>query len=205
MSLMCCLPEQYLTHLVTIFPPIKVSCSNQQIQMLITKFNSMAVIENNVKHNYHYDCSSILRQLRCFFILHCINTILYLFTTIVDIFTMVDLLISQLNSISNGMITNNSTINNNVLILPSNNVLFLLFQILSIVFVFGYCNDCKSNGNTIVGININNELYIFKLKTYFNNMKSISIRLIFCLINILVMLWILSYISVNNMAMLIVI
>ena len=94
---------------------------------------------------------------------------------------MVDLLINQLHSISTGLNMNNSVINNT---LPSNNVLFLLFQILSIIFVFGYFNDCKSNGNIIAGININNELYIFKLKRYLNNMKSISILLIFGLINI---------------------
>ena len=97
---------------------------------------------------------------------------------------MVDLLINQLDSISNGMIINNLVINNNILSSLHNYVLSLLFQILSIIFVFSYCNDCKNNGNTIVGINIHTTLDIFQLQRYFNDVKLIHIRLIFCWISI---------------------
>ena len=118
--------------------------------------NSYGIV-NSIHYNYHYNHSSILRQWYSCLILHCINTILYLFSNTLHKFTMVDLLINQLYQISNGMIMNTSVINN--YILSSNSVLFLLFRMLSIIFVFIFscCND---------------------------NMKSISIRLIFCLISI---------------------
>ena len=86
---------------------------------------------------------------------------------------MVDLLIIQLRLILNDMI------NSNIL---SSNILFQMSTVL-IIFVFGDCNGCKNNGNTIVGINIYTKSYIFILKTYLNSIKSISVGLIFCLIS----------------------
>ena len=179
---MGCISEQYLTHLVVIFPPTNVFFSKQQIQILITQLNSIVVmnsdgIANNICYNYHHNYSSVLIQWYCCLILHCINTILYLFINTFYKFTMVDLLIVQLRWISNGMIMNNWVIHNNIL--SRNNV---LFQILSIIFVFGDCGGCKNKGKLIVGINIYVELYIFILKRYFNNRKSISIGLVFRLI-----------------------
>ena len=94
---------------------------------------------------------------------------------------MVHLLIIQLRSILNGMIMNNLVINNNIL---SNNIVLFQMSTVLIIFVFGDCNGCKNNGNTIVGINIHAKSYIFMLKRYLNNTKSISVALIFCLISI---------------------
>ena len=155
-----------------IFPSTKVFFS-KQTRIMITILSSMVVMNsyviiNNMHDNYDYNYSSIIRQWHSFFMLHCINTILYLFITAVYILTIVDLLIKQLHSIANGMIVNNSGTNNNIF--SSNNVLFLLFGIFSIIFGFSYCNDCK-----IAGINIHTQLYL-------NN--SIRLIIIFCLINI---------------------
>ena len=94
---------------------------------------------------------------------------------------MVDLLIIQLHSILNGMIMHNLVINNNIL--SSNNILFRISTVL-IIFVFGDCNGCKNNGNTIVSVDIGTQLYIFILKSYLNNIKSISVGLTFCSISI---------------------
>ena len=115
-------------------------------------------------------------------ILNFINPILHLFISSVYKLTMIHLLVVQLYSILNGIIMINSVINNNIL--SSNNVLFVLFQMLLIIFVFSYCNGCKNNGNAIVGINNHTESYIFILKRYLNSIKSISVGLIFCLISI---------------------
>ena len=155
------IPEQHVILLVVIFPLTKISFSNQQVQILVT-------ILNNSSYNYHDNHSSILRQWHYWWILHFINTILYLFITTFRKFTMVDLLISQLRSILNGMITKNCVIN-------SNNVLFQMLTVL-IIFVFGDRNDCKNNGNIIVGINIPTE------SRHLHNIKSVSIGLVFCLI-----------------------
>ena len=167
---MGCIPQQYLTDLIVIFSPTKVSFSKQQIQSLITTLN-------NIRNYYHYNYSSTLRQWYFCLILHFINTNLYLFITTAYKFTMVDLLLIQLRWITNAMIMNNWVTDNNIL--SSNNV---LLRILSIIFVFGDCNGCKNNGNIIVGINIYIELYILILKGYLNSMKSINIRLVFCFI-----------------------
>ena len=179
---MVCTPEHYLTHLVVLFSPTEMSFRNQQVQILITTLYSIvAVNSDGIANNIHHNYSSILRQWHSCLILQVINKILYFFLSSIYKLTMVDLLISQLNSISNGMIMNNSVINNNIL--SSNNVLFVLFQMLLIIFVFSYYNNFKNDGTIIVGLNIDTQLYIFKLKRHINNMKSIIIRLIFCLIS----------------------
>ena len=170
------IPEQHLTHLVVILPPIKMSFWKQQVQIIITTLYSIVVMNSDgIVNNIHHTYSIIFRQWYFCSILHFISTIWHLFICTVYKFIMVDLLIIQLRSILNGMIMNNLVINNNVLFQMSTVI---------IIFVFGDCNGCKINGNTIVGINIHTQSYIFILKRYLNNIKLINVGLIFCLISI---------------------
>ena len=163
---MGCIPEQYLTHVAVVFPPIKMSFFNQQVQILITTLYSIVAMNSDgMLNNIHYNYSSILRQWPSCSILHIINTILYLFVSSIYKLTMIDLIIVQSHSILDGMIKNNSVININIL--SSTNVL---------IIVFSYCNDCKNDGSIIVGINIDTQLYIFKLKRHLNNINKILIE-----------------------------